>query len=719
MPSPLSSKKPIKTLIPLPIALLLCLGKIFESLITKRITFWAERNNILAKGHFDGHAGRRTNDANLFLTSWIRKKWRDMKLVSALFLDVKSAFPSVMKEQLIDTMIKKNSPLYLSGISLNLLSNRTTSLRMEDYISPSFKLKCGLPQGSPLLPILYIIYNSSLLIGKHLNLNEDSISLGFIDNVTHLVADKDPETAILKLEKEGKRSLEWGTRQNAVFDWKKANFMLFNHQKLDVRPFKFGNISLPPSFSVKSLGIILNTKLPFKFHVNKVKKCGEQMVNQLARISCCSYGIGLRQSRNLIISMLCSCILFGSTIWATSRNKASIISLMKKIFNSASHTILGMFRTTPIEVLLRESLLMNFFDALKRKNHLFLIKKMIGPNSHPIKHLIKYGISHPETCHPSPIHSILDNQLIPSYHFDNIETIKQHLIKPWVNFTVNIKNFNIKKEDTKSVLKHQIEEISSRNKHLIFTDGLQIPEKGTALAAILNRTNKIACHIGDEDSALAFEAEVLAIELGLDIIINKIYNTQENFQQSSKSLNFFIENQATILSIASQPKPTSNQIVFHEIYTKMQLLMVIFNYSISLFWCPVHVNITENELVDALAKEATKGNLLRIHNFHRTHSNIQQLAKQNFKFDKKKKPVVRNNIKLVTYPSKFFESLNKLEQSKRSIIYQLRSGHSPLSNYLHQIKKLDTPDCTICKTTKDIHHFLIKYSQHKNKRKTF
>jgi hypothetical protein len=534
-----------------PITLLSCLGKIFEALITKRITFWAERNNILAEGHFGGRAGRSTDDANLFLTSWIRNKWRDKKVVSALFLDVKSAFPSVIKERLIDTMIKNNSPLYLSGIILNLLSNRTTSLRMEDYISPSFELKCGLPQGSPLSPILYIIYNSSLLIGKPLNLNEDSISLGFIDDVTHLVADKDPETAILKLEKEGKRSLEWGTRHNAIFDRKKANFMLFTHRKLDVRPFKFGNISLPPSLLVKYLGIILDTKLSFKLHLDKVRKCGKQTVNQLARISRCSYGIGLKQSRNLIISVLRSRILFGSVIWATTRNKASIISLMNKIFNSASRTVLGMFCTTPIEVLLRESPLMNFFDTLKRKNHLFLIKKMTGPNSHPIKQLIKYEISHPETHHPSPTHSMLDNQLIPSYRFENIETIKQHLIKPWDNFTVSIKNFNIKKEDAKSVVEDQIEEISSRNKHLIFTDGSRIPENGTTSAAILNRTIKIACRIGDEDSALAFEAEVLAIKLGLDIIINKIYNTQENFHQSSKSLNFFIDNQATILSIAS------------------------------------------------------------------------------------------------------------------------------------------------------------------------
>jgi hypothetical protein len=89
---------------------------------------------------------------------------------------------------------------------------------------------------------------------------------------------------------------------------------------------------------------------------------------------------------------------------------------MGKIYNSASTIVLGMFQTTPIEVLTRESLLMHFFDVLRRKNHLFLIKKMKGPDSHPIKQLIQFELSDPESHHPSPIQVILDGQLIPDYN---------------------------------------------------------------------------------------------------------------------------------------------------------------------------------------------------------------------------------------------------------------------------------------------------------------
>jgi hypothetical protein len=122
-----------------------------------------------------------------------------------------------------------------------------------------------------------------------LNLTQTSISLGFIDDVTHLVAHQDPGTAICQLESNGCQSLEWGKRHNVIFDQKKANLMIFTHWKLDVRPFTFSNILLPSSSSVKYLGVILNTKLSFKPHLDKVKICGEQTAIQLARISSCSY----------------------------------------------------------------------------------------------------------------------------------------------------------------------------------------------------------------------------------------------------------------------------------------------------------------------------------------------------------------------------------------------------------------------------------------------
>jgi ribonuclease HI len=269
-----------------------------------------------------------------------------------------------------------------------------------------------------------------------------------------------------------------------------------------------------------------------------------------------------------------------------------------------------MFRTTSIDVLSRESPLIPFFDILKKKNHLFFIKKFTAPESHPIKRLLQDELSQLVSSHPLPIHNILDRQSILDYNLLNIKRIQHRMIKPWDDFKIYIRDIGIKKEEAKTKVEDQIEEITARQEHIIFTDGSSIPEKGTASAAILNCNQSIACRINSKDKASSFEAKVAAVKFGLDIIINKLYDPSNTFQYSNKNLNFCINNQATILSISHAPLPKSSKLVFQKISTKMKLLIELFNFSRSLVWCPDHVVITENEAVDQLAKVATEGNHL-------------------------------------------------------------------------------------------------------------
>ncbi|KAI7944162.1 hypothetical protein MJO28_011690 [Puccinia striiformis f. sp. tritici] len=621
-----------------PIALLSCLGKMFESLLTKRITYWAENNDIIAHGHFGGRASRCTDDVNLFLTSWIRKKWQEKKVVSALFLDVKSAYPSVIKERLIDTLIKHDIPSYLAAIIQSLLSDRSTSLRMDDYLSPSFDLHCGLPQGSPLSPILYIIYNSDLLINNSLDLKQNKISLGFIDDVTHFVAEKHLEDGIRELEEEGNRSLRWGKKNNTIFDKKKANFMIFTCRSVNIRPLNFGDLLLHHSKSVKYLGIILDPRLSFRLHLKKVEKCGKNTSEQLSRISRCSFGVGLQQSKNLIISVLRSRVLYGSIIWASKRNEATVKKIISIIENQANRIILGVFKTTPCAVLNRETPLIPFFDILKRKNHLYVGKKLTTPNQHPINRLIKSEINKCPSNHRSSIHNLFDSHLFPEYDLQALETIHHHLFPPWKGFLLNIQKLHIKKEIIKNIVNNQIGEKKSKNENLLFTDGSNIPNKGAALAALLNNSFVFSCRINDADEASAFEAEVQAINIGLELLKNEFVKNNLPF---SNQINIYSDNQATLLSSSKLPLPKSFQSVFVQIFEKMDFLMNACQFSIKLYWCPAHVGIAENEKVDELAKLATEGDhRFQLEKQKRSLSNIQQIIKSKFTFDKIKKPII-------------------------------------------------------------------------------
>lgn len=186
-----------------PIALLSCLGKILETVITRRITHRAETHHVLARGNVGGRRQHSVEDAFVILKSWIHHKWREGKIVSELFLDVKSAYPSVSKKRLINTLIGKDCPKYLVKQVGTFIEERTTDLQLQDYLSARFDVEDRLPQGSPLSVIIDILYNSSLLIDTKISFKTDKFSLGFIDDVTHIVASKDVDLNILELEEEG------------------------------------------------------------------------------------------------------------------------------------------------------------------------------------------------------------------------------------------------------------------------------------------------------------------------------------------------------------------------------------------------------------------------------------------------------------------------------------------------------------------------------------
>lgn len=197
-----------------------------------------------------------------------------------------SSWTSSRLTRLTNTLKLKECPAYITQQIDSFLCEQMTNLRLQDYLSEDFEIDDGLPQGSPLSVILYIIYNSSLLIDVQISLQEDKMSLAFINDVTHLVAHKDIDVNILDLEEEGDRSLEWGRRHGAIFDKKKAQVMHFTHKKHGNPVLQFGDQVLTPLDSeLRWLGLWLDPKLTFGAHIRRMQQRGKLTIMQLSRIS--------------------------------------------------------------------------------------------------------------------------------------------------------------------------------------------------------------------------------------------------------------------------------------------------------------------------------------------------------------------------------------------------------------------------------------------------
>ncbi|MBW0462975.1 hypothetical protein O181_002690 [Austropuccinia psidii MF-1] len=134
-----------------PIALLNTLSKLFERILNNQIMYWAHKTGAISEGHFGGRKARNIEEAMILLDSWIKEKWR-------------------------------------KAIIHSFLQTRHMELKLDDFVSQMKLLERGLPQGSPLSVTLYLLYNSEL-IGDKTDTNEsDQLYIGYINDVTHLVA---------------------------------------------------------------------------------------------------------------------------------------------------------------------------------------------------------------------------------------------------------------------------------------------------------------------------------------------------------------------------------------------------------------------------------------------------------------------------------------------------------------------------------------------------
>ena len=126
-----------------------------------------------------------TEHALHYLVERIYRAWNAKKIASALLLDVKGAFDNISKKRLLHNLRTKQIDTRIVTWIESFLTGRFTILRTNEYTTEKISISTGIPQGSPLLPILFLFYNSPLL--EELEKEKDITAAGFVDDIAILV----------------------------------------------------------------------------------------------------------------------------------------------------------------------------------------------------------------------------------------------------------------------------------------------------------------------------------------------------------------------------------------------------------------------------------------------------------------------------------------------------------------------------------------------------
>ena len=146
-----------------PISLLPTLRKALESLVAERIAYLVEEYGLLPKTYFGTRKQRVTTHALSHLCEDVFKAWRGKKTLSLVSFDVKGAY-NVATEPEIRRLRQRQIPETIVRWVQDLYTERQACILINGVITEVQRLpQAGLPQGSVLAPILFLVFNAELV----------------------------------------------------------------------------------------------------------------------------------------------------------------------------------------------------------------------------------------------------------------------------------------------------------------------------------------------------------------------------------------------------------------------------------------------------------------------------------------------------------------------------------------------------------------------------
>ena len=299
-----------------PIALLSCLGKGLERLIARRLAYAAINQGVLNPQQFGALPKRAATDLVACLVHDIEVAWGKGQVASLLITDIKGAFDSILRNRLTLRLRQQGWPTWLIRWVSSFQSDRSIIVRLGDFTSDSSRLTCGLPQGSPASPVLFLLYIAPLLKV----LKNPERTFGYADDIGRLACGPTLEQNVEDLKHDLEKILAWG-RENAVdFEVTKTELIHFTRprtqaSKEDQPSLRLGVFDVSPSEELRWLGVILDSHLSFKPHVNLWAAKGIQVAGRLRQLAGAFTGPPPLALRKALHACALSVAFFGTEAW--------------------------------------------------------------------------------------------------------------------------------------------------------------------------------------------------------------------------------------------------------------------------------------------------------------------------------------------------------------------------------------------------------------------
>nr|CAI5833862.1 unnamed protein product [Callosobruchus analis] len=327
-----------------PISVINNFAKLFEQVIKKRLNAFLEKHKIITESQFGFTKNQSTEDAILKLMEPIVDALDKSKKCAAVFLDLAKAFDTICHQKLL----VKLSNYGIRGVALNLLqdylTDRVQCVKIGDKVSSKNIIKAGVPQGTVLGPILFLIYMNSITN----IMNFEGKLICYADDTAVVVIGSDWEEVRKSLEACLVKLKQWLDANSLKLNVSKTKYMFFsptvaNQPNMSIRLHtssckrSYCNCEiLQKEATIKYLGINIDQRIRWIDHINYVNKRVRVLISKFYSLrDICSRKVLIMMYNALVVSVLKYCItIWGGAFTTTLQNlQRAQNTLIKIIFN--------------------------------------------------------------------------------------------------------------------------------------------------------------------------------------------------------------------------------------------------------------------------------------------------------------------------------------------------------------------------------------------------
>jgi len=589
-----------------PISLLSCFGKLLESIVAKRLAQTARMCGATHPSQMGAQPENSAVDALLRTITPIANSISKKKTTNqtptrpaVLTLDIEGAFNQVHPPTLLQVMQQRRMPSYLIEWVAAFNTDRKIAFGFDQQSEEPQPYRCGLPQGSPISPILFLIYSNAMLERQHYP--ADAIDTSYVDDVCMIQMSHTVSRANTHLEERTERHLENGVHLGLTFAASKTELLYClpltskdkNKSLSSHPPLRILNTTIPAKRQIKYLGVFIDESLTFSHHAAMAAARGNKILGSLSFLRHRSRGIPAYIAHHLAMTAILPAMFWASPAWWAAT--PAVITTLKVTYNSVARWITGLplnTRTTNLITLAHLPPMEAYLDYLSLR---YAIRLYFLPTSHALG---------PPRGQPNTHASL------PGLH--RLYNLSKHLVlgkledrtaTGTADGVAKATSPNPDKTTRPQELHEKWLQTHPDHTIIIYTDGSKLENGAVGCGwAIyhcgdrqLHRLREGRCHLGNR--AEVFDAELHAVQEAVSTLLTVTIPRGKVF--------ICIDNQAAIDTLQSNHENHEYARRALETIASLQLL----GWQISTVWCPSHTNIPGNERADSLAKMAASSTI--------------------------------------------------------------------------------------------------------------